>query len=90
MAGHTESSMDYEAHRQTYQNFIHLAVLGSAFCISVLIMLAVGGVGGSWGLAGLGILLAVIATPVGALMNGSPMPIAVVTLGILVLKLLFG
>lgn len=90
MASHTESSMDYEAHRQTYAGFIHLAVLGTAYCIAVVIMLAVGGVGGSWGLAGLGIVLATIATAVGAMANGSVVPVAAVTLLILVLKLLIG
>ncbi|TCT13310.1 aa3 type cytochrome c oxidase subunit IV [Tepidamorphus gemmatus] len=90
MASQTESSMDYEAHRETYAGFVHLTVLGTAFCAVVVIMLAIGGVGGSWGLAALGIVLAIIATAVGAMANGSVIPLVATTLLILVLKLLLG
>ncbi len=90
MAENGDATVDMTEHEKTYTGFIHLTVLTTAFCIAVVIMLGVGGVGGAWGLAGLGIFLSVIAAIVGFLMNGSALPTAAVTAGILVLKLLLG
>jgi len=89
MAENTDATMDMDAHEKTYTSFIHLTVLTVVFCIAVVVMLAVGNAG-SWGLAGLGVFLSVIAVVVGFLMNGSAIPNIVVILGILALKLLFG
>ncbi len=81
--------MDMKSHEQTYEGFIHLTVLTVAFCIAIVVMLAVGNAG-SWILAGLGTFLAIVGAVIGFLMKGSPWPIAIFTLGILVLKLLVG
>ena len=89
MADKSESTMDMKAHEASYEGFIHLTVLTVAFCIAIVIMLAIGNAG-SWGLAGLGTFLAIVGAVIGFVMKGSPIPIAVFTLGILVLKLLFG
>jgi|GEM_PF-3431311 len=88
MAEHSES-MNIKPQEQTYEGFIHLTVLTCAFCIAIVVMLAVGNAG-SWGLAGLGTFLACVGAVIGFFMKGSPWPIAIFTLGILVLKLLFG
>jgi Bacterial aa3 type cytochrome c oxidase subunit IV len=89
MADKSESTMDMKAHEAAYEGFIHLTVLTVAFCIAIVIMLAIGNAG-SWGLAGFGTFLAIVGAVIGFVMKGSPIPIAVFTLGILVLKLLFG
>ncbi|MEJ8573806.1 aa3-type cytochrome c oxidase subunit IV [Microbaculum marinum] len=89
MAEHSHPPMDYDAHQRTYAGFIQLTVLTVAFCIAVVIMLAIGNAG-AWGLAGLGVFLAVIGTAVGVMMKGSPWPIAIGTLVVLALFVLFG
>ncbi|WP_436639031.1 aa3-type cytochrome c oxidase subunit IV [Microbaculum sp. FT89] len=89
MAEKSEASVEMKQHDETYQGFIHLTTLTVAFCISVVVMLAVGNAG-AWGLAGFGVFLAIVGAVVGFVMNGSPIPIAVFTLGVLVLKLLIG
>jgi Bacterial aa3 type cytochrome c oxidase subunit IV len=89
MAEHSDATMDMDAHRETYKSFLHITTIVVAFCVAIVIFLAIGNAG-AWGLAGLGVFLAIIAAIVGFLMNGSPIPIIAVTLGILVLKLLFG
>ncbi len=89
MAAETETHNDMKAHMESYKGFVQITVLTVAFCISIVVMLAVGHAG-SWGLAGLGTFLAIVGAVVGFVMNGSPIPIAGFTLLILVLKLLIG
>jgi Bacterial aa3 type cytochrome c oxidase subunit IV len=89
MATETKASADMKAHEEAYAGFVRLTVLTVAFCIAIVIMLAIGNAG-SWGLAGFGTFLAIVGAVIGFVMKGSPIPIAVFTLGILVLKVLFG
>jgi hypothetical protein len=89
MAEHSDASMDMDAHRGTYSDFLHLTIITIAFCISIVIMLAIGNAG-SWGLAGLGVFLAIVGAVVGLMMKGSPWPIVGGTIIVLALKLLIG
>ncbi len=89
IATKTDVSADMNAHEASYQGFVRLTVLTVAFSIAIVIMLAIGNAG-SWGLAGFGTFLAIVGAVIGFVMKGSPLPIAVFTLGILVLNLLFG
>ena len=89
MADDTHSTIDMKPHLESYQGFIQLTILTVAFCISIVIMLAIGNAG-SWGLAGLGTFLALVGATVGFMMKGSPIPIIIGTVIVLGLKLLIG
>jgi hypothetical protein len=47
----TAQGNDLAAHEDTYQRFVHLAVVGSAHVANILLGLAIGGVAGQWLLA---------------------------------------
>jgi aa3 type cytochrome c oxidase subunit IV len=72
----TATGNDYPAHEQTYENFVHFAVVGICHIINVVIALAIGTVVGHWGIM-VGILI--VATIIAGfdLANGSRMPSAV-------------
>jgi hypothetical protein len=44
----TAEGNDLPAHEETYERFVHLAVVGSAYVVSIVIGLAIGAVAGSW------------------------------------------
>jgi hypothetical protein len=44
----TADGNDYAEHEATYENFVHLIIVGILYVISVAIALAVGGVAGYW------------------------------------------
>jgi hypothetical protein len=44
----TADGNDLPAHEHSYENFVHLALVGSTFVINIVIGLAVGGVQGRW------------------------------------------
>jgi hypothetical protein len=44
----TATGNDYAAHEQTYENFVHLAVVGICHVINIVLALAIGTVLGHW------------------------------------------
>jgi Bacterial aa3 type cytochrome c oxidase subunit IV len=44
----TAEGNDLPAHETSYDNFVHLAFVGSVFVINIVIALAIGGVQGRW------------------------------------------
>jgi hypothetical protein len=44
----TAPGNDYVAHERTYESFVHLAFIGAAHVVSIVIGLAIGGVTGHW------------------------------------------
>jgi hypothetical protein len=44
----TAQGNDVPAHEEMYERFVHLAVIGSAHVVSVVLGLAIGGVNGHW------------------------------------------
>ena len=44
----TAPGNDYVTHESTYENFVHLAFIGAAHIVSIVIGLAIGGVTGHW------------------------------------------
>ena len=78
---------DLPAHEDTYERFLHLAWIGTCHVVNVVIGLAIGSVGHSWGIA-FGVF--VVATLVAAhgLVSGARMPSAVmVVLSLIALAL---
>ena len=63
-------AMDYVEHEKTYEGFIRFAIIGSIWCATIVVGLAIGGPGKSWGLASFLILLSTIATAVGIAVKG--------------------
>ncbi len=57
--------MDYPEHEKTYEGFIRFAVLGSIWCATIVVALAIGGPGKSWGWTTFLVLLSTVATAVG-------------------------
>lgn len=58
-------AMDYAEHEKTYDGFIRFATIGTIWCATIVVGLAIGGPGKSWGWASFLILLSTIATAVG-------------------------
>ncbi len=85
------TGMDYAEHSRTASNVWKFTKILTVAVLSVVLMLGIGGVGHSWGLASLGILLTLVATAVGlARPKGDWKPVLVVALVIGVLAVLFG
>ena len=61
--GHPD--MDYAEHEKTYQGFIRFSVLGIIWCLTIVVGMAIGATGKSWGIGGLMIVLSTVATMVG-------------------------
>jgi len=72
----TATGNDYPAHEQTYEGFVHFAVIGICLVINIVLALAIGTVVGHWGVM-VGILI--VATIIAGfdLANGSRTPSAV-------------
>jgi len=58
-------AMDYAAHEKTYEGFIRFATIGAIWCATILVGLAIGGPGQSWGWGSFLIFLATVATALG-------------------------
>ncbi len=61
--GHPD--MDYAEHEKTYDGFVRFSVIGSIWCLTILVGLAIGGPAKSWGMGGLLIFLSTVATALG-------------------------
>jgi hypothetical protein len=49
--------MDYREHESTYAGFVRFTVIGTLWCLTIVVGLAIGGPGHSWGMAGFLIFL---------------------------------
>ena len=58
-------AMDYAEHDRTYAGFIRFAVIGTLWCLVIVVGLAIGATGKSWGWGGLMIFTGTIAALVG-------------------------
>jgi hypothetical protein len=70
MAGHQapqggHPDMDYPEHERTYEGFLRFSVIGTLWVIAIMVGMAIGVTGKSWGWGGFMIILATIAGFVG-------------------------
>ncbi len=83
----TATGNDYKEHEGTYESFVHLAFIGIASAVSVVIGLTVGGVLGHWLAGGLLIVLATISGLQGLVSGTRGFSIAVTLLAFLMLAI---
>ncbi len=84
----TATGNDYAEHEATYSMVMKLSKVATAAIILIVISLAIGGVSGAWGLAGLGIVLALVTGAVSGMSEkGNLAPIVVA--GVVVVGLYF-
>jgi hypothetical protein len=74
----TATGNDLPAHEGTYENFVHMAFIGTLHVINVVIGLAIGAVAGHWGVAACVIVLAT-GIALRGFMSGARTPITVMT-----------
>jgi len=60
-----QSAMDYAEHERTYAGFLRFALIGTFWCLTILVGLAIGGPGRSWGWASTLIFLGTVAAALG-------------------------
>jgi len=84
----TATGNDYAEHESTYALVMKLSKVATAAIILIVISLAIGGVGGSWALCGLGVVLAIVTGTIGAL-NEKGTIVPVVVAGVLLVALWF-
>lgn len=75
---------DYPAHEETYETFVHIAVIGLCHVVNVVLALAIGTVLGHWGVM-LGILIVATIVAAHGLATGARVPSAVMVIISLVL-----
>ncbi len=91
MAGHgeveyeTATGNDYPAHEQTYEDFLHLTVIGILNVITVLVALTLGGVLGHWGATAVFIILAIVGVFQGLVSGGTLFSAAITIVSMLAL-----
>ena len=87
----TAAGNDYAEHEGTYALVMKLSKVSTAAVVLIMISLAIGGVAGSWGLAGLGIVLAIVTGVIGGVSEkGTIAPIVAAGLFVVALHFLFG
>ena len=88
----TADGNDYSEHEGTYEGFVHFTAVGTACVLAIVAALAVGGVTHRWGLAGLLVVLSVLAGALGLFaksLSWKPSA-AVMVLGLLSLAVIGG
>ena len=80
-------AMDYREHESTYAGFVRFTVIGTLWCLTIVVGLAIGGPGHSWGTAGFLIFLSTVASALGLFVKAidSKASAAVLVLSLLVL-----
>lgn len=58
-------AMDYAEHERTYEGFLRFTVIGSIWCLTIVVGLAIGGPGHSWGWGSFLIFLSTVAGALG-------------------------
>jgi hypothetical protein len=61
--GHPD--MDYAEHEKTYEGFLRFSVIGVIWCVTIMVGLAIGATGHSWGWGSLMIFLSTAAALAG-------------------------
>jgi hypothetical protein len=61
----TAEGNDLPAHEETYERFVHLAVVGSAYVANIVIGLAIGAVAGGWLVAFATMVIATVIAIIG-------------------------
>ena len=61
--GHPD--MDYAEHEKTYAGFIRFSIIGTIWCITIMVGLAIGATGHSWGWGSFMIFLSTAAAGLG-------------------------
>jgi Bacterial aa3 type cytochrome c oxidase subunit IV len=74
----TATGNDLAAHEGTYENFVHMAFIGTLHVVNIVIGLAIGAVADHWGVAACVIVLA-SGIALRGLMSGARAPIAIMT-----------
>jgi small-conductance mechanosensitive channel len=78
-------AMDYAEHERTYEGFLRFAMIGTIWCITIVVGLAIGGPGQSWGWGSFLIFLSTVAAAIGVFVKSID---AKGVIGVLVLSLL--
>ncbi len=86
----TAQGNDLPAHEETYERFIHLALVGSAHVANIVLGLAIGGVAGHW-LMAFGIFVVATIVAFHGFLTGARVPsVVMVVLSVIVLALTSG
>ena len=82
-------AMDYAEHEKTYEGFLRFALIGSIWCATIVVGLAIGGPGHSWGWGSFLIFLSTVAGAAGIAMKSinAKGVTAVLVLSVLVMAL---
>jgi Bacterial aa3 type cytochrome c oxidase subunit IV len=86
----TAEGNDLPAHEQTYERFVHLAFVGSAYVANIVIGLAIGAVAGSWLVAFAVMVIATIVAIIGFASGARVPSIVMVVVALLALALSSG
>jgi hypothetical protein len=86
----TAEGNDLPAHEQTYERFVHLAFVGSAYVANIIIGLAIGAVAGSWLVAFAVMVIATIVAIIGFASGARVPSIVMVVVALLALALSSG
>jgi hypothetical protein len=86
----TAEGNDLPAHEQTYERFVHLAFVGSAYVANIIIGLAIGAVAGSWLVAFAVMVIATIVAIIGFASGARVPSIVMVVAALLALALSSG
>jgi hypothetical protein len=86
----TAEGNDLPAHEETYERFVHLAVVGSAYVVSIVIGLAIGAVAGSWLVAFATMFIATIVAIIGFASGARVPSMVMVVISLIALALTSG
>ena len=65
-----ETSKDFHDHRETYEGFLRVSMIGAAWVLCIVVTLAIGGTTQRWGLASLFLIFSTILSIAGAAVKG--------------------
>lgn len=86
----TAEGNDLPAHEETYERFVHLAVVGSAYVVNIVIGLAIGAVAGSWLVAFATLFIATIVAIIGFASGARVPSMVMVVISLIALALTSG
>jgi len=86
----TAEGNDLPAHEETYERFVHLALVGSAYVANIVIGLAIGAVAGSWLVAFATMIIATVVAFIGFASGARVPSIVMVVISLIALALSSG
>jgi aa3 type cytochrome c oxidase subunit IV len=86
----TAEGNDLPAHEETYERFVHLAVVGSAYVVCIVIALAIGAVAHSWLVAFATLFIATIVAIIGFASGARVPSMVMVVISLIALALTSG